>query len=55
MDERIPGYMVKEEVQRDLPEGKAGQRTWRFEERLEKGEDSRIARKCLEEVKNKEL
>jgi len=54
VDWRTPGYMVREEVQRDLLRGRAGQRAWRFEERLERGEGSEIARLCLKEIRDRE-
>lgn len=52
-----PGYIVREESQRDMLKGKAEQRARNFEERqtLEKGERSEIARKCLMESKNREM
>jgi len=54
MDWRTPGYMMRKEVQRDLLRGRAGQRVWRFEKRLERGEGSEIARLCLKEIRDRE-
>lgn len=39
VDRRTSGYMIKEECQKELIRSRAGQRTWRFEERLERGEE----------------
>lgn len=50
---RTPGYLVREELQREKLRGRAGRRAWRFEERLEEGRGSDIARKCLEEMKER--
>jgi len=49
MDWKTPGYMIREEVQRDLLKGRAGQGAWRFEEILERREGSEIVRLCLKE------
>jgi len=51
---RTPGYMVREETQRDLLRLRAGIRAWRFEDRLERGEGNKLARSCLEEIKERE-
>lgn len=52
VEEKTPGYLVKEKLQQNKLKGKAGRRAWTFEERLEKRE-SDIERKCLEEMKKK--
>jgi len=49
------GYMVREELQREMLRERAGIRAWGFEERLERGEGSRIARLCWEEIKSRAL
>ena len=33
---------------------RAGKRTWKYEEKLRKGEGSEIARECLKEIKERE-
>lgn len=50
---RIPGYLIKEELQQEKLRGRAGKRAWKFEERLEKGRGSDIARKYSEEMKER--
>lgn len=50
---RTPGYLVREEMQRDKLEGRAGKRAWSFEERLEEGKGSILARKCLSEMRER--
>lgn len=34
---RIPGYLLREEMQREKLCGRAGRRAWGFEERLKEG------------------
>lgn len=46
---RTPGYLVREELQRDKLEGRAGRRALGFEKRLEEGKGSKLARKCMRE------
>lgn len=46
VERSTPGYMVREEIQREKKRGKAGRRAWNFEERLRQGRGSDIARKC---------
>lgn len=46
---RIPGYLVREEVQRDLINSRAGNRAWEFEEKLAEGKESILAKMCLRE------
>lgn len=38
LDGRTPGYMVREEVQRDKLVGRTGNKTWGYEKRLKQGE-----------------
>lgn len=45
--------MVREEAQRDKLRGRTGERAWRWEERLEEGRGNDIARRCLEEMKER--
>lgn len=47
--------MIKEELQRNTLKGRAEQRAKSFEEKLEKGEKSEIARRCLREIKNRDV
>lgn len=53
--DKTPGYLVRENMQRDLLRGRASKRAWEFEEKLEKKERSEIARKCLMEVRSRKL
>jgi hypothetical protein len=53
VDGRTPGYMVREELQREKLRGRAGRRAWSFEKRLEEGKGSELARECLEEMKGR--
>lgn len=46
--------MIREEVQRDLLRARTGKRAWSFEERLEREERSKIARRCWKEIRNRE-
>lgn len=48
-----PGYMVREEIQREKRRGMAGRRAWKFEERLRQGRGSDIARRYWEEMKER--
>lgn len=52
-DARMPGYMMREEIQRDNLRGRTGRRAWKFDERLEERRGSDIARKCLEKIKER--
>lgn len=47
VDWRTPGYLVREELHRDLLRRRAGQSARGFEERLERGWGSEIAKKRL--------
>lgn len=51
MDNRTPGYMLKEELQREKLRGRAGRRAWEYEERLREGGGSALARMCLGEMR----
>lgn len=42
---RTPGYLVREELQREKLRGRAGKRAWKFEERLEEGKGSECRKK----------
>lgn len=54
MERKTPGYMVKEESKIDKLRTRMGKRTIRYEEKLERGGGSEWARKCWEEIKQKE-
>lgn len=47
---RTPGYLVKEELQRNKFWGRAG-RAMAFEKKLNEGKGSEQARRCWEEMK----
>lgn len=53
MDRRTPGYLLREELQRDKLRGRAGLRAWGFEERIKRDKGSKLARDCLEEIKKR--
>lgn len=53
LDRRVPGYLVREEIQREKLRERAGKRTWEFEKRLEEGKGSKLARICWEELKGR--
>lgn len=52
---RTPGYMVREEVQREKLRAMAAKRAWSIERRLEMGNGSEIARDCWKEIKERTL
>lgn len=54
VDWRTPGYMIREEIQRDMLRSRTARRAWNFGKRLEEGKGVRLARECLEEEKRKE-
>jgi len=45
VDRRTPGYLVREELQREKLKGRIRRRAWGYEERLEQGRGSELARK----------
>lgn len=49
----MPGYMVREEIQREKLKGRAGIRAWKYEIRLEEGKGEEMARDCWDEIKNR--
>lgn len=49
LNNRTPGYMVRKELQR----GKLKKRAWRFEKRLRERKGEKLARKCLEKMKER--
>ncbi|KZC11684.1 hypothetical protein WN55_03706, partial [Dufourea novaeangliae] len=46
-----PGYIIREEMQREKLKGKAGIRAWGYERKLEEGQGGELARMCWEEIK----
>lgn len=50
---RTPGYLVREELQREKLRSRAGKRACKYEQRLLEGGGSLWARKCLEEVRGR--
>jgi len=54
VDSKTPWYLVREELQREKLRGRAGGRAWSFERRLEEGRGGIIARKCWEEMRERE-
>lgn len=55
VDWRTPGYMIREEVQRDKLSGIRGNRAFRFEKRLDEGMGSKWARDCLREIRERRI
>jgi len=53
VDARTPGYMVREELQREKLRGRMGRRAAGFERRLEEGRGSGLARMCWEEMRER--
>lgn len=49
----VPGYMVREELQREKLEGRAGMRAWGYEKKLKEGGGGELARRCWEEIKRR--
>lgn len=47
-----PGYMIREELQREKIRSKAARRAWSFEKRLEEGREG-ISKVCLEVIKKR--
>jgi len=43
---RTPGYMIREELQRDKLRVRAGRRAWGFAKRLVEGKGSELTRRC---------
>lgn len=54
MDRRTPGYMIREELQREKIRGKAEKRAWGFEKKMIEGRGNELARRCWEEVRGRE-
>ncbi|EZA48221.1 hypothetical protein X777_14227 [Ooceraea biroi] len=53
VERQTPGYLIREEVQRDLLKGRAGMRAWKYEKKLEEGEGGDLARECWKEMKKR--
>ena len=54
VERRTPGYMIREESKGDKLRTRIGKRAMRYEEKLERGEESVWARRCWEEIKKRE-
>lgn len=50
---RISGYLVREELQKDKLWDKARRRAIAFEQKLNEGKGSELARRCWEEMKER--
>lgn len=50
---RTPGYLVREELQRELLRTRARKRAEGYERRLEEGRGGVLAQRCLEEMKER--
>ncbi|XP_046145802.1 uncharacterized protein LOC123989168 [Osmia bicornis bicornis] len=53
VERSVPGYMVREELQRELLAGRAGMRAWGYERKLSEGEGGCLARKCWMEIRER--
>src|SRR5436190_13640875 len=53
VDGRTPGYMVREELQREKLRTRAGKRAWGFEKRMEEGRGGELARECWREMRER--
>lgn len=53
MDRGMPGYMIREELQRGKLRERAGRRAWGFEKRLGDGKGSEWTRKCWQKLKER--
>lgn len=53
VDRRTPGYLVKEELQRDKLRGRAGRRAWGYKRRLEEERGSELVRSYWREIKER--
>lgn len=49
----VPGYMVREELQREKLEGRAGMRAWGYEKKLKEEGEGELARRCWEKIKRR--
>lgn len=49
----IPGYMLREELQREKLRGRAGIRAWSYEKKLGEGGGGELARLCWEELRDR--
>lgn len=50
MDRRTPGYILREETDREKLRIGTAENAVKFEKKLEEGGGSELARRCLEEV-----
>lgn len=50
---RMPGYLVREELQREKLRIRAGRKAWGWEKRMREGKGSEIARRCMEEMRER--
>lgn len=50
---RVPGYMIRKELQRDKLRGRVGRRVWGYKKRLAEDRKSKLARRCWEEIRER--
>lgn len=48
-----PGYLVREELQREKLRSRAGMKAWGYEKKLEEGKGGELARRCWEELRER--
>jgi hypothetical protein len=53
LNRMTPGYMIREELGRELMRTRAGKRAWNFEKRLKEGKGGEMARRCWEEMRGR--
>lgn len=50
VERSVPGYMVREEIQREMLKGRVGIKAWEFERKKKGGE---LGRRCWEKMKDR--
>lgn len=53
VERMMGGYLVREELQREMLKGRAGLRAWGYEMRLEEGKGGELARGCWNEMRKR--
>lgn len=53
VERHVPGYLLREELQRDKLRGRVGMRAWKYERKLEEGRGGELARACWKEMRSR--
>lgn len=53
VDRRTPGYMIREEMQREKMRKRAGKRAWEYKRRIEEKREGTLIRRCWEKIKGR--